>query len=219
MKSTSPQSQAVSTQIVVIGGGGHSRVVIDLLLDAGQHVACVVSANAVESYRGIEVLVGDHHLSSLASQFGQCIVAVGDNASRQRIAAEAKALGFELATAIGAMTAVSPTASIGAGAVVMNGAVVNAGSQIGELAIINTGATVDHDCVIATAAHIAPGSHLTGAVSVGERTLLGVGTVVRPGITIGADTVVGAGSVVVADIPSGSVVVGNPARTLQGNDD
>ena len=51
-------------------------------------------------------------------------------------------------------------------------------------------------------------------VKVGPRSLIGVGSAIRPGVTIGSDVVVGAGSAVVADIPDGSVVAGCPARRL-----
>ena len=107
---------------------------------------------------------------------------------------------------------------MGAGTVVMAGAIVQPGCQIGKHVIVNTAASVDHDCQLADFSHICPGCHLAGTVSVGERTLLGTGSIVIPGIKIGADTVVGAGTVVTKDLPSEVMAVGHPARVIKQRD-
>lgn len=53
------------------------------------------------------------------------------------------------------------------------------------------------------------------AVSIGDGSWLGHGTVVLPGVTIGRHVAVGANSVVTRDIPDFSVAVGNPARVIK----
>ena len=202
------------TSVVVIGAGGHAKVIVDMLLDNGDTVvACVSNSDAV-SYRGIEVLVGDESLSAvLANGVDHAVVAVGTNAARQRIAAAAVALGFTLPSVISRSARISPTATIAEGVVIMPNAVVNADAVVRRLAIVNTGATVDHDCVVGEAAHVAPGVHFSGGVRLGARSIVGVGSSARPLVQIGDDVVIGAGSVIVSDIADGVTAYGVPARS------
>ena len=74
---------------------------------------------------------------------------------------------------------------------------------------------MDHDCVIGRAVHIAPGAHLCGGITVGERTLIGAGATVIPNLRIGSDVVIGAGATVVGDIPDGVTALGTPARIVK----
>lgn len=52
---------------------------------------------------------------------------------------------------------------------------------------------------------------------IGKRCFIGANVIVLPGVVIGDSVVVGCGAVVTKDVPSGSVVAGNPARVLQSN--
>jgi len=201
------------SSVVVVGAGGHAKVIIDMLIDNGVDVAaCVANADSAP-YRGVEVLVGDDSLAALRARgVDGAVIAVGANALRARLGDEAEALGFSLPSVVSRSAQLSPTAVIGDGAVVMPHAVINADARIGRLAIVNTGATVDHDCVIGDGAHVAPGVHFSGGVRIGARTLVGVGSSARPLVTVGSDAVIGAGSVLVSDIADGLTAYGAPAR-------
>jgi maltose O-acetyltransferase len=52
-------------------------------------------------------------------------------------------------------------------------------------------------------------------VVIGNDVWLGGGAVVCPGVTIGERTVIGAGSVVVRDVPAGVFAAGNPCRVIR----
>jgi UDP-perosamine 4-acetyltransferase len=208
------------SRIVVLGGGGHAKVVMEILLAAGWEVAGYTDAGGRpgDSFGAIPWLGTDEALPDvLASGVGHAIVALGDNALRGRLRDRAAGLGFVLGNAVHPSARISPSVVLGRGIAVMAQAAVNAATVIGDGAIVNTGATVDHDNRIGRDVHIAPGSHLAGYVTVGDGALVGVGSTVGRGrpLRIGEGAVVGAGSVVLTDVPPHATVAGNPARPLR----
>jgi len=141
------------------------------------------------------------------------IVAVGENAVRRKIVQLYPKNRWFSATHPAAF--VDPSVVLGVGTVVFAGCVLQAESKIGDHAIVNTGATVDHDCLVENFAHLCPGVHLAGQVSIGEGCFLGTGAAVIPGKTVGAWTIVGAGAAVVSHLPSDVTAVGVPARVIK----
>ena len=200
--------------VVVIGAGGHAKVVIEALRWSGWNViGCTDGDPTPRQVVGVPVLGGDEMLPGiLASGVRHAFPAFGNNALRERVGDRLIELGFEMPTAVGPNVNLSPSASIGRGVALFAGSSVNAEASLKDFVIINTGASVDHDGQIGRAAHIAPGCALAGCVQVGERAFLGAGVSVIPGIVIGSDTVVGAGSVVVRNLPAGITALGVPAR-------
>ena len=201
-------------QLLIIGGGGHAGVVIDVARAAGFEPVAALDGGAVGNVcNGVDV-VGDDSMSERFLQSGvkDAVVALGDNKLRSTIGTRLRKMGFTLPTIIHTTAVISPSARIGAGTVVMPIAVINAGAQVGEFAIVNSAAVVEHDCLIGDGAHIAPGAVLGGCVTVGNLALVGIGSVARPRSTIGARSLVGAGSTVVGKVAPDSVVMGTPAR-------
>jgi UDP-perosamine 4-acetyltransferase len=205
-------------EVVVIGGGGHAKVVIDVLrADGWRPIGVLDPRPSSADVAGVPLLGGDELLPKLrADGVAAAIVAIGDNMVRLRVGRALEAQGFALATAVHPTAAISPSARLGVGVVVMAQAAINPEAAIGDLAIVNTGAIVEHDCVVGEAAHLAPRTAIGGAVRVGAAALLGIGAVARPGAVIGAGATVGAGSLVLGEIPPGAVVCGVPARPVRG---
>ena len=202
-------------RVVVIGGGGHAKVVLDILIDRAdvELAGCVTAVTTVSTVLGVPVLGADDVLPAVAaSGVTHAFVAVGENRLRAKLQRHVTELGFSLINAISRSAVLSARVNLGTGIAIMPGAIVNVDTTIGDGAIINTGASVDHDGAIGAFAHIGPGSTLAGNVTVGEGTFLGAGTTVIPRRTIGAWTTSGAGAVVVQDLPGGVLAVGVPAR-------
>lgn len=204
-------------QVVIIGAGGHAKVVIDILKSdpTVRIVGCTARQSGAE-VMGIPIVGDDSKLEKLYEQgVAHAFVAIGDNRLRRLLGHKAETIGFRLINAVSPFACISDSAVIGTGVAVMPGAIVNAGVRIGNMCIINTGASVDHDGVIGNACHIAPGSVLAGFVNVGDGSFLGAGTVVRDGIAIGSWSVLGAGSVVVRNIPDHCLAMGVPAKVVK----
>lgn len=207
----------VLRRVVVIGAGGHAKVVIEAIRALnGEVMGLIDPAPATHSVLGVPVLGDDTMLSGLRAQgLNVVVVALGDNLLRECVGRRVQEMGFVLPTVVHPSALVSPSAELGMGVVVMARAVVGTEVTVGDLAIVNTGAVLDHDSRLSIAAHVAPGCALAGNVWVGDRTLIGVGSAVRPGIRIGADVIVGAGSAVVSHVPDGATVGGTPAQLLR----
>ena len=201
-------------RVVILGGGGHAKVVIDILEQAGGFdIAGFISPDArPEEICGYRRLGSDAILEEiLRTGVQSAFVAIGDNQLRSERIAGLRRQGFTLVNAISPAATISRYATLCTGIAVMPGAVINAGSLIQDGAIVNTNASVDHDCVIGACAHLAPGATLAGWVHLGDGAFLGTGASVIPKISIGRWTTVGAGAVVVSDLPDHVVAMGVPA--------
>jgi sugar O-acyltransferase (sialic acid O-acetyltransferase NeuD family) len=200
--------------VVIVGGGGHASVCLDVLrrLDA-TILGCLAAEPPVEAL-GIDYLGGDDRIAELASKIGgvSWVVAIGDGAVRRRLIGECMVAGGDLPVIVDTTALVSPSAAIGSATVVFPRAVVNARVVLGVGVIINTAAVIEHDVCVGAYSHIAPGAVLAGGVQIGRDCLVGVGARLLPGVTIGAGSVIGGGAVVVDDVAAGEVVVGVPAR-------
>lgn len=197
--------------LVIVGAGGHSKVVVDCLEEAGGFEIIAFVDETGEDGEWLEYRLLKNPPESHHDYF---VVAIGDNLVRKRKFTQMVARGFKPATIIHPSAIISKTAEIGEGTVICAGAIINPSVSIGLNCIINTATSVDYDCIIGDHAHIAPGCRLAGAVFVGEGAFLGISSTVIPKVRIGDWSIIGAGAVVVGAVESGSTVVGVPAKKL-----
>jgi len=202
-------------ELIVIGGGGHAKVVISSLHASGWKVCAIYDDDSRkwnQSIMGIPITGPIDRLGE--PDHLPAVIAVGDGMFRKHLVERYER---DWVKVIHPRAHVASTATVGDGTVVFAGAVIQADVVIGSHAIINTSASVDHDCVISDYTHIGPGSHLSANVQVHRGTFLGTGTQAIPGVTIGEYSIVGAGATVVRDIPSHVVAVGCPAKVIKAN--
>jgi sugar O-acyltransferase (sialic acid O-acetyltransferase NeuD family) len=206
--------------IVIVGAGGHGRVVLDILRTDGRHraVGFVDADTTIAGTRvgGLPVVGPINTLPRLRQQKVRgAIVAIGDNRTRMRYAELLLEQEFELINAVHPTASVSPTATIGVNVVIAPRAVVCTDARIGDSVILNTSCIVDHECEVEDGAHICPGVGLGGRVRVGGCAFVGLGANVIQCLSIGEHAIVGAGAAVIRDVPAYATVVGVPARVIR----
>jgi sugar O-acyltransferase (sialic acid O-acetyltransferase NeuD family) len=205
------QENAMHTNLIIIGSGGHGKVVADVLVRSDTNsfsmtdsspikVGCIIQNKKVSLLRGV-------------ANFESFHIAIGANQVRYD-------LYVKYSLDADFISVISPDSYVASTAIVMNGvfiaamSVVSVDAHIGFGCIINHGAIVEHDCLVGDFCHIAPNATLLGGVSLGKRVFVGAGAIILPGVRIADDVVIGAGAVVIKDVISQCTVVGLPAKKI-----
>ena len=211
-----------SEGIVLLGGGKHCKVVIDVLEQMGGYQVAGISdlpdklGNPVVDNYVIDMEDAGLQAALETAQFA--FVSHGEKLSlRRKLYELASEAGYEFPVLASPTAYISPYSLVGHGTLIVHGAKVNPSARIGLNAILNTGSVIEHDCVIGDHSHVAPGAVLCGGVQVGRMTMVGAGAVVIPDVCVGDNALIGAGAVVTKDVPSNTVVVGNPALIVRGH--
>ncbi len=201
---------------VIVGGGGHARVVASTLRRLGEPILGFTDPDGKATLGGdIEHLGGDEILnekepSEVALTMG--MGAVRETGERAGLFTEQVQNGFRFPPLIHPDAVLASEAMVEAGAQVMAGAVIQPGVSLGKNVIVNTNASVDHDCDIGAHSHVAPGATISGEVTLESRVHVGAGASIIQGVRVGRDSVVGAGAVVLENVPPETVIVGVPAH-------
>ena len=201
--------------LILIGGGGHCKSVIEAAESAGYRILGVLDLpeKVGKDILSAKVIGTDKDISTYVDK-AEFVVTVGfinNPAMRIELYNKVKEAGGRLATIIASTAYVSKYASIGEGTVVMHHAFINAGAQVGKNVIINTFANIEHDAVVGDQCHIATGTMVNGDCKIGGNVFIGSQSVLSNGIVVGDDIVVGAGSLVRKSIQKKGTYFGNPA--------
>ena len=202
-------------QLIMVGGGGHCRSLIEVAESAGYAVLGVLDLpeNVGKEFLSTQVIGTDDDIPAYVDQ-AEFVIAVGsikDPSTRIRLFEQVKAAGGKLATVVASTARVSKYATLGEGTVVMHRALVNAGAKVGSNVILNSFADIEHDSVIGDHCHVSTGAIVNGGCRVGSACFVGSGAVLVQGINVGEGIVIGAGSLVVGNISTKGVYAGNPA--------
>lgn len=201
--------------LVLIGGGGHCKSVIDVAESAGYNILGIldIPAEVGKFVLDYKVIGTDDDIPQYVDK-AEFIITVGfikNPAIRIRIYNKIKEAGGKLATIVASTAHVSRYATLDEGTVVMHQAVINAGAKVGENCIINTFCNIEHDAIIGDQCHISTGTMVNGDCKVGERVFIGSQSVLANGISVGDDIILGAGSFVRKNISEKGIYSGNPA--------
>lgn len=208
-----------SSGLLIIGAGGHGKVVADVAKACGQWRKIAFLDDRWPELRevcGFKVIGDVPALSAQRSEYAEVLVAVRDNALRMRLSAQAETSGYTAPVLVHPRAYVSDFAALNPGAVVLAQVAVNVDAGLGRGVIVNTGAVVEHDCRLGDGVHISPGAFLGGNVEISALSWGGIGAAVRDKTKVGAKVTVGAESVVVKDMPDDALVYGEAARIRNG---
>ena len=208
-------------EILVIGGGGHARVVISILKKLRSY--SVRGYTDLQNYGellGIPYLGNDDKLSisTVEPRLRNVVLAVGQvglGKAREQIWRRLNSLQLTFPAIVSPDAIVNDDVTVGDAVVVMDGAIINTGAKLGIGVIANTHSTIEHDVRLGEWVHVAPGATLSGGVSVGPFSMIGAGATVIEGTSIAAETIVGAGTTVVKDLLEPGVYAGTPARRIK----
>ena len=201
--------------LVLVGGGGHCKSVIEAAESAGYHILGVLD---MPEFVGKEILstkvIGtDEDIPKYVNQ-AEFVITVGfikNPATRIKLYELIKKVGGKLATVIASTAYVSRYASIGEGTVVMHQAFVGAGAKVGNNVIINTFSNISHDAIVGDQCHISTGALVNGECVIGNNVFIGSQSVLANDVSIADDIIVGAGSLVRKSLKVKGIYSGNPA--------
>lgn len=201
----------VKNRLVIIGAGGHGKVIADIAVRNNYTNIVFLDDNAKGMCLDFPIIGTCANIESLNDGRTDFVIAIGNNKTRKIIAEKYD---------VNWVVLIHPTAQIGLsvnidkGTVVMANAVINASASIGKHCIINTASVIEHDNIIADYVHVSPNATLGGTVQVGECTHIGIGAVVRNNTDICSNCVIGAGAVVIKNIYKSAIYVGIPVNKI-----
>ncbi|MFL0269659.1 acetyltransferase [Candidatus Clostridium radicumherbarum] len=208
-------------KIVLIGAGGHCKVVIDIIKSTNEYEIIGITDKTEKLFNILDVpVIGDDNrliqiFNSGVHNAFICVGALNNINSRQLIYNKLKSIGFNLPVLRHKNSIISKYTSIGEGTCIMPGAIINAGSLLGINCIVNTGSIIEHDCNIGNNTHISPNVAIGGDVNIGNNTHIGIGSSILQGINIGSNVTIGAGAVVINNIDDNVLAVGVPAKVIK----
>lgn len=207
-------------KVVIIGAGGHAKVIADIIQKSGD----IVYGFLDDNFEKGTIILNNENLKvigDLNSRFTlpitkpdlelEFVIAIGDNYKRKEIA-ETKIPNIKYYTAIHPSAIIGSDTEIAEGSVVMANSIINPSTKIGKHCIINTGAIIEHDNTIENYVHISPNATLCGTVKVGECTHIGAGAIIKNNTNITYNCIIGAGATVVNDINEKGTYIGIPAK-------
>jgi len=189
-------------EIILIGGGGHCKSVIDVIEQEGKfQIVGIVDKSELlgTNVLGYQIISNDSDLGNLSKKYKYALVTVGQIKSpslRIKLFDLAKTAGFILPSIVSPNAYVSQHASIGNGVIVMHDALINANTTIGDNCIVNSKALIEHDCQVSEHCHISTNATINGGVVVESGCFIGSGATTKELITIKKNSFIKAGSLV-----------------------
>lgn len=201
--------------LILVGGGGHCKSVIEAAESAGYSILGVldVAENVGKNVLSYKIVGTDENIPVYVDK-AEFVITVGfikNPTIRIKLYNKVKEAGGKFATVVASTAHVSKYAEIGEGTVVLHQAFVNADAKVGCNVILNNFVNIEHDAVIGDQCHISTGAMVNGECKVGKNCFIGSQSVLANCISVGDDIIVGAGSFVRKSISEKGIYSGNPA--------
>jgi len=199
--------------ILIFGGGGHGKSLIELIRAGGQYAV----AGVIDDHKplgslvlGVPVIGRSEDLTRFYQSgyrlMANAVGGIGDISQRVAVFERGRAAGFSFPTVMHPTAFIEASATLGEGAQVFPHAYVGSDARLGFGVIVNTGAIVSHDCILGDYVNLSPGAILAGEVRVGEASLIGMGVTVNLQVKIGAHCRIGNGATIKQDVPDRTIV-------------
>jgi len=204
-------------RLLIVGAGGHGRVVADTAKAAGIDVYAFVDKEPQDdTVHGIPVYASlEEALEDNSYEEPNFIVAISDNEARAKTYAKMMESGLKPAIVVHPLATVSDLAYVAPGTFVAAQAVVNADASVGENVIVNTAAVIEHDCVVGSHAFIAPLAVMCGNSRIGAYTFMSANATLIPNVKVGEDCLITAGAVVTKSFKDRVRLMGMPAKSVE----
>lgn len=204
---------SIENAIVLFGGGGHGKTLIELVRASGvYHWIGVIDDQlpAGAQVLGVPVLGGAELLSDLRSAGVHLAVngvgGIGRPELRQRVFAMLAEAGFSCPAVVHPSAWIEPSAHLDEGVQVLAHTYVSSSAQIGFGSLLNAGVVVSHDCVIGRVVNLSPGAMLAGGVHLEDYVQVGMAATINLGLRVGSAARIGNGATIKANVPAGTVV-------------
>ena len=188
-------------KLILIGGGGHCKSVIDVIEQEGRfQIAGIVDKPELigSSVLGYPIIGSDSDLVDLVKQFKYAFITIGQiNSPMIRIKLFNLAInaGFILPIIVSPRAYISKYSKLEEGSIIMHDALVNSSASIGKNCIINSKALIEHDSTIESFCHISTNAVINGGVTVGQGSFVGSGAITKQNTEIQKNSFIKAGSV------------------------
>jgi len=206
--------------IILIGGGGHCKAVIDVIESEGKfEIAGIIDKPEKIGQRLLNYsYIGcDEDIKNLSLKYSIFFITVGQiksNYVRVKLYNQLKEMGLILPVILSPRAYISKYSKIGESTVIMHHAIINSDTIIGKNCIVNSCSLIEHDVIVGDHSHISTAVTINGGCTIGNRVFIGSSSVISNNVDIANDTIIGAGSVVMKSLPEKGTYLGNPIKRI-----
>lgn len=203
-------NSAMRKKIVILGSGGHAKIIADLIMDeVGYELVGFIDTNKI-NYRNIDTIGDDACLDFIiASGVKYAFIGIGaiaNNTLRMKLFDNLKTLGFSLPNLIHPSSVIGYGVKLGEGNFIGPNVVINSHATLGDNCIVNSGSIIEHNVILGNHSHLAPRVTVCGSAVIANNCFIGVGTTVLENCNIHSNSIVGAMSLVNKNIVKDSQI-------------
>jgi acetyltransferase EpsM len=199
--------------LVIYGGGGHGKMLIDLLRALNVYRIVGIVDDGLKpgtEVMSIPVLGNADILPNLATKGVKMAInavgGIGNVNVRIEVFKKLADNGFVCPPIVHPSATIEKSSTLSPGVQIFAKAYIGSEAQIKYGVIVNTGAIISHDCILDDYAIISPGAIIAGEVHIGKGSLIGMAATINLRVKIGDRVRIGNGATVKGDVPDSGIV-------------